>query len=286
MPRELPQDVLPQLIADDLAIDLQYEVKANLTRRELKTLKETGSTWIQPGIESLCPGTLRAFRKGVRAAQNILLLRECRSLRLAVAWNFLYRIPGDDLQEYRDLVRLLPALSHLQAPMSFSTITLVRGSPYFAEAQRFGFRDVRPLDTYGYLYPPETRMEDIGTAFHARWPSALDEDPRLTNQLVEGLDAWTAAWRDPLQRPALFKVPLPGGRVFVHDSRPCAAAEAFLGDASCAQALAYFDTPRTKRGAAVVPPNVLTDLLDRAFVIDWDERYVSLVTRAQPRTTP
>jgi len=287
MPREMVRDVLPQLIADGIRTHLKYEIKADVSPQELRTLRESGCTWVQPGIESLCPSILRAFRKGVRATQGIRLLRECRSLGIAASWNFLYGVPGDELQDYRDVLRLLPTLTHLHAPVSYSSIALMRASPYHDELERYGFRDVRPLGAYRYLYPPEARMADIGTDYDADWPTALDEDPGLAEELRQALEAWTDLWRERQRRPHLMAVPLPGGRVLVQDTRPCAKQGVFLGDAGHAEALAFFDEPRTRSAAGAVPAAILAGLLERDFVVDWDGRYLSLVTRgAAERVSP
>ena len=286
MPSGMPHEILPELIEDGFRHPLQWAVRPDLTPAELLVMKKVGFVHIQPGIESLCPTILKVFRKGARAHQNIALLREGRSLRLDVTWNFLFRIPGDDLEEYAALVRLLPALSHLQPPMSYSSIVLQRTSPFLEDAGRFGFRDVRPSQAYRYLYPAKTRMEDIALDFQGRWQSALDEAPRLRAELEASLRRWMTTWRDAVTRPALFRVPLSGGRVFVQDTRPCAKQAAVLGDAKYADALAYFDTPRTKRQAELVADAVVADLLERGFMIDWDDRCLSVVTRGQGGRRP
>ncbi len=279
MPSGMPHEILPELIEDGFRHPLQWAIRPDLTPAELLLMKKAGFAHVQPGIESLCPSILTAFRKGARAHQNIALLREGRSLHLDVTWNFLFRIPGDDLEEYAALVRLLPALSHLQPPMTFSSIVLQRTSPFLEDAGRFGFHEVRPSPVYRYLYPPETRIADIALDFQGRWHSALDEAPELRADLEESLRSWMTTWRDPGTHPALFKVPLAGGRVVVQDTRPCAKEAIVLGDAKYADALAYFDAPRTKRQAEEVAGAAVADLLERGFVIDWDDRYLSLVTR-------
>lgn len=289
MPARLPRDVLPPLTEEGVSLDVQYEVRADIPETELGALARFGATWVQPGIESLCPSVLRSFRKGVRAFQNLRLLRDCRSLGLVVGWNFLYRVPGDSLQEYVDLLELLPAISHLHPPTSFGGVTLARGSPYFADRERHGIRDVRPLDIHRYLYPADTRFEDIGHAFHATWPSALDDEPDVLRRLDEQLDRWMRLWREPAPRPALYKVALPGDRVFVHDSRPVSPEGAFLGDRRHAEALGFLDTPRTEQELTEIPEDILAELLDRRFAVRWDGRVVSLVSRAataRHATTP
>lgn len=100
MPSGMPHEILPELIEEGFRHPLQWSIRPDLTPADLLLMKKVGFEHVQPGIESLCPSILTAFRKGARAHQNIALLREGRALRLDVIWNFLFRIPGDDLQEY------------------------------------------------------------------------------------------------------------------------------------------------------------------------------------------
>jgi ribosomal peptide maturation radical SAM protein 1 len=286
MPREVARYVVPRLIEEGAHADIQYEVRADLSSADAALLSKLGSTWIQPGIESLCPSVLRAFRKGVRASQSLRLLRECRSLGMAVAWNHLYRVPEDDLEEYRRLTDLLPALHHLHPPMSFSSVSLVRHSPYYEERDELGFTRVRPVGMYRYLYPPKTRYDDIAIAFRATWPSALDAEPQVDKDLGRAISDWMDSWRGQDTRPALYRVALPGGRVFIQDSRDCARQPVFLGDDRHATALEFLETPRLRPEVQALPSDVLTELLDLRFIVHWDDHYLSLVTRARAAHAP
>ena len=279
MPPGLPEEVLPELLAEGFRHRMRWPVRPDLTRAELELMERAGVVEIEPGIESLCPSVLSAFRKGVRAHQDLVLLRECRSQRIAATWHFLLRVPGDDLAEYEALVRLLPALRHLQPPSAFGSVHLQRSSPFYEDPARFGIEDVRPAAMYRYLFPPETRVEDIALEFEARWPSALDDAADVRAALETGLDDWMRSWRTPEERAVLHKLPLPGGRVFVQDTRPCATETFFLGLADSAEALDFFDTPRRPGEAGAVDPAALADVLERRFVVEWDGRLVSLVTR-------
>jgi len=53
LPMEFFSQLLPKLAEADLDIHIFYEVKANLTREQMKTLATSGVREIQPGIESL-----------------------------------------------------------------------------------------------------------------------------------------------------------------------------------------------------------------------------------------
>src|SRR5581483_3803198 len=81
------QDVLPELAARPIGMELFYETKANLRREQIRLLREAGVTRIQPGIESLSTAVLRLMRKGVTAVQNIQLLRWCAEYMVEPYWS-------------------------------------------------------------------------------------------------------------------------------------------------------------------------------------------------------
>lgn len=151
------KDFIPALIKlrKKKEYDLFYEVKANLTKEQLLMLKKSGITIIQPGIESFCKGTLKIMRKGVSPIQNIQLLKWCKELNIKVEWNMLYGFPNENIEEYEDVAKFLPLLSHLDPPNGFGPIRLDRFSPNFNEYDKLGFKEIEPYPTYGYIYPFE-----------------------------------------------------------------------------------------------------------------------------------
>src|SRR5450759_2538051 len=106
MPYDYFQTLLPTLARSSLQAQIFYEQRANLRLWQVKSLRNAGIAVIQPGIEALSTPLLRLMRKGVSAAQNIRLLRYCRSCSLAVNWNLLYAFPQDRLSWYEDTLRL------------------------------------------------------------------------------------------------------------------------------------------------------------------------------------
>lgn len=82
--------LFPVLAGSDRDYQIFYEVKANLTRAQLKVLAAAGVTNLQPGIESLSSHVLRLMDKGVRAVQNVNLLRWARYYGIGVGWNILW----------------------------------------------------------------------------------------------------------------------------------------------------------------------------------------------------
>ena len=60
---------LPEIRAQQLELDLFYEVKANLKKKQVRLLYEAGVRRIQPGIESFSDEVLALMDKGVTGLQ-------------------------------------------------------------------------------------------------------------------------------------------------------------------------------------------------------------------------
>ena len=110
------RDLLPQLRDRQLGITLFYETKANLTKEQVKLLRDAGVLAIQPGVESLSTHVLQLMRKGVTALQNIQLLKWCRQYGVTVAWNLLYGFPGETADDYAAIGKVMESLWHLPPP--------------------------------------------------------------------------------------------------------------------------------------------------------------------------
>lgn len=88
------KDLFPALAATEAGYEIFYEVKANLSREQLRLMAKAGVMSIQPGIESLSSNVLRLMRKGVRAVQNVNLLRWSQYYGIRVSWNLIWGFPG------------------------------------------------------------------------------------------------------------------------------------------------------------------------------------------------
>jgi ribosomal peptide maturation radical SAM protein 1 len=160
------RDVLPRLRDRQLGFTLFYETKANLTKEQVRLLRDAGVLAIQPGVESLSTHVLQLMRKGVTALQNIQLLKWCKQYGLTVAWNLLYGFPGETAADYAVIGRSIDALWHLTPPHSVGAVRMDRFSPYYDEAASFGLVNVRPMEMYRLLYPlPEERLRNLAYFF-------------------------------------------------------------------------------------------------------------------------
>lgn len=179
---------LPRLAEKDWDLCFYYEVKSNLSRAQLSTLRRAGVRHLQAGVESLGSASLRRMCKGVTGAQNIQLLRDCGELGIELTWNYLYGFPGETGAEYNSIISQMPALVHLPAPMLATRIALERYSPLFEQSTHY-FDWLRPSEPYSLVYGlPEEALADIAYFFDYAHTG-------LEGAVEAALRAGVAAWR-------------------------------------------------------------------------------------------
>ncbi len=228
----------------DSASDYQifYEAKANLTRAQLRVLARGGVTHLQPGLESLSSNVLRLMDKGVRAAQNVNLLRWARYYGIDVAWSILWGFPGETAEDYAEQTAAASHLIHLQPPEDSGRIWLERFSPLYTEPGRFGLLRCEPKRSYRYVYPGQVDLDRIAYFFDYEVDGALPES--TYEPLRRALAAWTDAWRSKPQ-PALTYWSAPGF-LRIHDGRYPERAGTYTFEGTLADIyLACTDRPAT-----------------------------------------
>jgi ribosomal peptide maturation radical SAM protein 1 len=184
--------LFPALVASGTEYEIFYEVKANLSRAQVRQLAQAGVTQIQPGIESLSTHVLQLLRKGVRAAQNVNLLRWARYYGVDVGWNVLCGHPGETDQDYTDQIGVLPHLRHLQPPATVTPIWMERFSPLYTERATLPIRDVGPERSYRYVYPDGVDLDRVAYFFEYELSEPAHET--AAGELAAGVTQWQHAW--------------------------------------------------------------------------------------------
>ena len=192
--------VFPVLAARETGYEIFYEVKANLSRDQLRLMAQAGITHIQPGIESLSSNVLRLMRKGARAIQNINLLRWAHYYGIKVDWNLLWGFPGETEQDYADQAALIPHLRHLPPPVTCARIWLERFSPIFMERDTFRLHRRSPERSYRYVYPDSVDLERVAYFFDYEIDGGLPESTYADVRRAAG--DWSRAWEED-NSPAL-----------------------------------------------------------------------------------
>ncbi|MFC3195532.1 RiPP maturation radical SAM C-methyltransferase [Marinicella sediminis] len=182
--RQLPE-VLPEA-------SYFFEIKANMKRSQLAIIARAGVKHVQPGIESLDDAVLKELEKGVSAAQNVCLLRDCAELGIKVIWNVLCGIPNDTAEQYTAMANLLPALEHLDPPGGCSVVRLDRFSPYFEKADQLGFRHIKPCEAYQHVYDLDAAALDQLAYFFTAVPMNVPAFDYV-KPLRDAISKWRAA---------------------------------------------------------------------------------------------
>jgi ribosomal peptide maturation radical SAM protein 1 len=218
-----------------------YEVKANLTRAQLKLLAQAGVTQLQPGLESLSSEVLRLMDKGVRAAQNVNFLRWARYYGIAVAWNILWGFPGEPAGEYAAQAAVVPHLVHLQPPSGAQRLWLERFSPLFTQPGRFPLTAREPEPSYRHVYPSTVDVRRIAYFFGYEPENELP--PEVYAPLTDAVSAWSAAWEE--EPPVLVYRSAPGFLQIYDGRHPGTRGTHTFHDTLAAIYLACVDRPRT-----------------------------------------
>ncbi len=276
MPLRYLTDMLPQLAGRERRPGLFYEVKANLKYDHLALMAAAGIDTIQPGIESLSSPVLKLMRKGVSAQQNIALLRDCRTLGIGVAWNYLYGFPGEAVAHYVAVAPLISALEHLEPPSGFSPLIVDRFSPYHSTPEAFGIAGIEPIAAYRGLFPRDARLDAIAYHFKGRYATDLLDDAETRLAMGRAIGLWRLQW--VTGRGPELRIVIDNGAAVLIDTRRIATSGRTLLPPEWDRALRMLERPAVS-GDVAVDAAVISELVERRYVIAHEGYLLSVVTR-------
>jgi ribosomal peptide maturation radical SAM protein 1 len=183
--------LMPRLAEAGLDFEIGYELKVNMSQRNVRDLARAGVRSVQPGIESLSTPVLKIIDKGVTALQNVRFLKWCRQYGVVPSWNFLAGFNGEPAAEYARMAEIAPALVHFEPPSGLIRIEMYRFSPNFERHQHYGYRDLRPKPWYGWVYRglEATELYDLAFYFDYDRTDGGDLD-RYGGELREVIELW------------------------------------------------------------------------------------------------
>lgn len=211
------RELLPRLANEDIDVSLFYEVKANLSREQIRLLADAGITSVQPGIESFNTELLRLMRKGVTAIQNIQFLKWCNEFDVDPLWNILYGFPGETRQHYEYYPRLLRLLFHLKPPEGIFPVIFERFSPYHFEPDKFKLQ-ISPIAEYRLLYPESmVDLSKIAYYFEGRWEGEDGSPEEYLQPTKDVYYEWETNWQES---KTVFYYEKGPGFLILYDNRP------------------------------------------------------------------
>jgi ribosomal peptide maturation radical SAM protein 1 len=211
------RDLLPNLARADIDLSFFYEVKANLSREQVRLLAAAGVNSIQPGIESFSTDLLRLMRKGVTGIQNIQFLKWCYEFGVDPLWNILYAFPGEERRHYEGYPRFLRMLFHLRPPAGVFPIIFERFSPYHSDPEKFNIQ-IKPSAEYHMLYPESVvDMKKLAYYFEGYWEGQAESPDDYIQPVVDAHKEWMSHWQE---KKIVFHYEKGPGFLTIYDNRP------------------------------------------------------------------
>jgi ribosomal peptide maturation radical SAM protein 1 len=288
LPKSYFKEVLQKLETPS-NMSIFYEVKADLSEEDVRTLAKARVNVIQPGIEALASSTLKLMKKGVSSFQNVALLKNCALHNVKPSWNLLVGFPGEKEEVFQKYVRDIPLLTHLPPPSGVFPVRFDRYSPYFTKADTYGLK-LRPYEYYSMTYPfPEQSLENLAYYF-------MDQNFEagyflaMLNWLApmqNAVETWKMLWHDgdPERRPRL-ELRTDAGETVVFDSR-AGTPKQYRIESDGLKLLQRLNLPTTvdRLAAEFVSTTgaefsqTLTTLRQRGLVFEENDRFLNLMLR-------
>jgi len=296
LPLEYFHELLPQLAAADIDVNMFYEVKANLTRAQIQLLADGGVRAIQPGIESFSTRLLAEMQKGITAIQNIQFVKWCSEIQINAAYNILFGFPGELPQDYEGYPELFRTIEHLEPPILVGPVVFERFSPFHFDQKRFGL-DLEATSAYSYLFPRErVTMDRIAYYFQQRGGKTPSAD--YMAPVISAYEEWKKNWKD-----TFFFYNKGPGYLILNDNRRLGNEERQIGSQSRRQTIIqepgasiylFCDQNRSlsaickmvheKFGARIsdaMVEAILRDFVKRRVMHQEDNRYLALAIRSR-----
>lgn len=169
---------------------IYLQVRPDIDFGLLEKLSACGLKRLEVGIESLSSRVLSIIGKGVSALQNIAFLKGCREAKIMPVWNFLWGFPGEPVEAYENMAKLVPLLTHLHPPNYAGQFRLDRFSPCFEDPSGYGIKDVSPYPSYSYVYPFDDESVSNLASFFTFEYQLPQNCAEYTHELMENIFFW------------------------------------------------------------------------------------------------
>lgn len=243
-----------------------YQENSGLTLGNLISLRKARFGSVLAGIEALSDGLLKLMNKRSNAGQNLMLLRNARSVGMYVSWHMLWGVPGDKSAYYKETLKLIPLIRHLQPPRELLRLILVRQGSYVRNTNRHHVTNLRHPEVYDHIYPDWAEKEKLAYEFDGDYPSEAHENPELIRQLDAEISAWKASWKNA----SLFMTPF-DEYFAIHDVRG-------IGGENENHILDYGQAREIMRYGDYTESKFQTWALEKKLGVVAGTRYVPLVT--------
>lgn len=216
--RKARADIFERLGALDYDIECFYETRADLSKRELKLMREAGVVKVQPGIESFSTELLKAMRKGTTRVRHLQFLRWANEYGIHLSYNILAGFPGEKAEWYAGMAEFLPKLRHLQPPLhNVHRVEMHRFSPLFRMREEYGVDEMQLRQDYCFNFP-EGVVDPLKVGYFFSFSASTILDPETyIRPLRAVIEDWIEAQKG--KAPPRYRYTLGPGFTRVEDTR-------------------------------------------------------------------
>lgn len=128
------------------------ELRANTPPSVLAKMKQAGVDTVQVGIESLSTRLLGKMNKGVRAIDNLSIMKQCEGAGIICDSNLMLHFPSSDSQDVNETLAMLE-FSRWYRPLKTVSFWLGLDSPVYRFPKRFQIRSTFNHPNLKKLFP-------------------------------------------------------------------------------------------------------------------------------------
>ena len=200
--------VLPYIEKNE-QVHIFYEIRANISKKNIPQLVNANINLVQAGIEALCNRQLKLMNKGTTAVTNLALLKNSTEAGISVLWNLLAGIPGEDIQSFVLYQTLLPRLIHLYPPTGCWPISHDHDCDLVKNREKYHLDLKEDISVLSYLYPFDSADLKMMAYFYKN--TLMQEQFTLSavyliQKINEIINQWQEKWNqeEDEQLPRLY----------------------------------------------------------------------------------
>jgi ribosomal peptide maturation radical SAM protein 1 len=137
-----------------LGLELFAELRGPLSRESFREMRQAGMKQVQIGIEALSTRLLKKMNKGLRAIDNIEMMKWCEAFGIRNQSNLLLEFPGSDAIDVADTLATMEFVAYYK-PLKAVRFWLGEGSPIHLQAEAFGLHRVKNHPWYRAWFPAD-----------------------------------------------------------------------------------------------------------------------------------
>ncbi|WP_419663793.1 radical SAM domain protein [Desulfosarcina variabilis str. Montpellier] len=151
-PQNKAAGIFDEIAKLDYHLSIFTEVRANTPPSVLVKMKQAGVDTVQVGIESLSTRLLGKMNKGVRAIDNLCMMKHCEAVGIVCDSNLMLHFPSSDRQDVDETLSMLE-FCRWYRPLKTVSFWLGLESPVYRFHRRFHIRSTFNHPSLKKLFP-------------------------------------------------------------------------------------------------------------------------------------